>query len=53
MLITSNHKLLQASYLVALRVARAKKVHNIAEELVLPCAIDICAAVLDKKCAAK
>ncbi|XP_014768815.1 protein FAM200B [Octopus bimaculoides] len=53
MSITSNYKLLRASYLVALRVARAKKAHNIAEELVLPGAIDICEAVLDGKCAAK
>eukprot|EP00106_Octopus_bimaculoides_P022067 XP_014789509.1 PREDICTED: protein FAM200B-like [Octopus bimaculoides] len=52
MSITSN-KLLLASYLVALRVARVKKAHNIAEELVLPCAIDMYEAVLDGKCAAK
>ena len=37
---------------MALRVAR-KKAHTIAEELVLPCAIDMCKAVLDEKCAAK
>uniref|UniRef100_A0A0L8FVS6 DUF4371 domain-containing protein n=1 Tax=Octopus bimaculoides TaxID=37653 RepID=A0A0L8FVS6_OCTBM len=53
MSITSNYKLLQASYLVALKVACAKKAHNIAEELVLPCAIDMCEAVLDGKCAVK
>ena len=34
--ITSNQKLLKASFLVALRMARAKKAHTIAEELVLP-----------------
>ena len=34
-------------------VARAKKAHTIAEELVLPCAIDMCKAVLDEKRAAK
>uniref|UniRef100_A0A0L8G0L3 DUF4371 domain-containing protein n=1 Tax=Octopus bimaculoides TaxID=37653 RepID=A0A0L8G0L3_OCTBM len=51
MSITSNYKLLRASYLVILRVARAKKAHNIAEELVLPCAM--CEAILDGKCAAK
>ena len=50
MSITSNHKVLRASYLVALRVAHAKKDHNIAEN---PCAIDMCEAVLDEKCAAK
>lgn len=53
MSIISNHNLLRASYLVELRVARAKKAHNIAEELVLPCAIDVCGAVLGEKCAAK
>ena len=34
MSVTSNQKLLRACYLVALRVARAKKAQNIAEELV-------------------
>lgn len=38
---------------MALRVARAKKAHNIAEKLVLPCAIDMCEEVWDEKCAAK
>ena len=32
---------------------RAKKAHTIAEELVLPCSIDMCKAVLEEKCAAK
>ena len=52
MSITSNQKLLWASYLVALRAAHAKA-HNIAEKLVLPYAIDICEAVLDEKMCCK
>ena len=49
----SIEKLIKAFYLVALRVARAKKPHTIAENLILPPAIDMCEAVLDGKCATK
>lgn len=48
-----NEKLLKASYLVVLRVARAKKAHTIAEDLILPSAVDMCETVLDRECAAK
>ena len=51
--LVSNEKLMKASYLVALRVARAKKPHTIAENLIFPAAIDMCEAVLDGKCATK
>ena len=44
---------MKASYLVALRVARAKKPYTIAENLILPAATDMCEAVLDGKRAAK
>ena len=44
---------MKASYLVALRVARAKKPHTIAENLILPAAMDMCEAVLNGKCATK
>ena len=47
--LVSNEKLIKASYLVALRVARAEKPHTIAETLILPTAIDMCEAVLDGK----
>ena len=47
--ITTNLKVLRAFYLVALRVACA----NMAEKLVLPCALDMCEAVLDEKYDAK
>ena len=40
---------MKASYLVALRVARAKKAHTIAENLILPSTADMCEAVLDGK----
>ena len=48
-----NEKLVKASYLVALRVARAKKAHTVAEELILPSAVDMCDTVLGKESAAK
>ena len=51
--LVSNEKLMKASYLVALRVARAKKPHAIAENLILPAATDMCKAVLDGKCTTK
>lgn len=44
---------LKASYEVALRVAKAKKPHTIAEELILPCAIDMAKTVLGEKMANK
>ena len=40
--LVSNEKFMKASYLVALRVARAKKAHTIAENLILPAAVDMC-----------
>ena len=45
--LVSNEKLIKASYLVALRVARAKKAHTIAENLILPAAINMCEIGLD------
>ena len=51
--LVSNEKLIRASYLVALRVARAMKPHTIAEDLILPATIDMCETVLDRKCTAK
>ena len=44
---------MKAPYLVVLRVARARKVHIILKNLILPAAIDLCEAVLDGVCAAK
>ena len=44
---------MEASHLVALRVAQAKKPHTIVENLSLPAAIDMCEAVLDGKCATR
>lgn len=49
----SNDKALKASYLVAQRVARAKKPHTIAENLILPAALDMCEVLLGKDSCAK
>ncbi|KII73288.1 SCAN domain-containing protein 3 [Thelohanellus kitauei] len=46
---TLNEMVLRASYLVALRIARSKKPHTIAEELILPSAIDMCEVVLGRE----
>ena len=45
---TANEKALRASYMVALRIARTRKPHTIAEELILPAAVDMCEALLGK-----
>ncbi|XP_063766181.1 zinc finger BED domain-containing protein 5-like [Eleginops maclovinus] len=42
-----------ASYKVAYRVAQCKKPHSIAEELILPCAIDMVATMIDEATANK
>lgn len=41
-----NENALRASYLVANRIAKAKKPFNIGEELILPCTKDICRELL-------
>ena len=46
-----SQKAKKASYLVGLRIAKAKKTHTIAESLILPCAVELCKAVLDEKAA--
>ena len=46
-----NEKALKASYLVAQRVA--KKHHTIAEEWILPAALDMCEALLGKESCTK
>jgi hypothetical protein len=36
----------EASYLVAQRIAKVKKLHTITEELILPCAKDIASVMM-------
>jgi len=43
---------MKAPYLVALRVARTKKAHTLAENYILP-TFAMCEAVLDGECSAK
>ena len=52
--LTSNSKCaLKASYLVARRVAQTKKAFTIAEELVLPAAVDMCREMIGEAAAKK
>ncbi|XP_043916349.1 protein FAM200A-like [Protopterus annectens] len=48
---TINTSAVTASYKVALRIAKAKKPHTIAEELILPSAFDMVQAILGEKMA--
>ena len=51
--ITVQEQALCASYLVSYRIAKCKKAHTVAEELILPCAIDMCTALIGEKEAVK
>ena len=48
---TSDNSLLQASYLVALRIAKSKKTFPIGEELVKPCILDVVREILGPQAA--
>ncbi|XP_030605115.1 myelin-associated glycoprotein-like [Archocentrus centrarchus] len=48
-----NHRALLASYKVAYQIALCKKPHTIAEELILPAALDMVSVMLDDASAAK
>uniref|UniRef100_A0A8C4RMF6 Zinc finger BED domain-containing protein 5 n=1 Tax=Erpetoichthys calabaricus TaxID=27687 RepID=A0A8C4RMF6_ERPCA len=48
-----NEKALRASFLVAIRVAQAKKPNTIAETLIMPAAIDMCREMFGKALASK
>jgi hypothetical protein len=43
---TKNYAAVEASYLLAQRIAKVEKPHTIAEELTLPCAKDIVSVVM-------
>ncbi|KAL6476274.1 hypothetical protein MHYP_G00147730 [Metynnis hypsauchen] len=50
---SENQRALLASYKVAYQIAQCKKPHTIAEELILPAALDMVSVMLDDKSAAK
>lgn len=50
---TQSKSALKASYMVAARVARSKKAFTIAEELILPSAVDMCREILGEAAATK
>jgi DNA-binding TFAR19-related protein (PDSD5 family) len=50
---SKQEQALWASYLVAYRIAKAKKPHTVAEELILPAAMDMVREVLDQSAADK
>lgn len=50
---SKQEQALRASYLVAHRIAKAKKPHTVAEELILPAAMDMVREVLDQSAADK
>nr|XP_033506785.1 zinc finger BED domain-containing protein 5-like [Epinephelus lanceolatus] len=50
---TVNTKATEASYRVALRIAKAGKPHNIGETLLLPAAKDMCSVMMGEAAAAK
>ena len=51
--VSVNSKAQMASYRVAYRVAQCKKPHTIAEQLILPAAVDMVSIMLDETSAAK
>lgn len=46
---TNNEKVIEASYLISYRIARAGEAHTIAETLIKPCTIDIVKCLLDEE----
>ena len=52
-LTTQSKSALKASYTVAFRIARSKKAFTIAEELILPSAIDMCREIIGEAAASK
>ena len=50
---TVSESALKASFCVALRVAKAKKSHTIAEDFILPAAIDMCREVCGEQAVAQ
>jgi hypothetical protein len=49
--LTVSSKCLKASYTLSLLVEKRKKPHNIAEELIIPCAMEIASMIFDERTA--
>jgi hypothetical protein len=47
--LTVSSKCLKSSYALSLLVAKRKKTHNIVEELIIPCAVEIASVMFDEK----
>ena len=52
-LATVSEKAQKSSYLVAQRIAKSKKPHTIAQELILPAAVEMCEIMLGTEAADK
>ena len=50
---TTSERAQRASYLVAQRIAKCKKAHTLAEELILPAAVDMCEVIIGTEAANK
>ncbi|XP_028672708.1 SCAN domain-containing protein 3-like [Erpetoichthys calabaricus] len=50
---TVNEKALKASYIMAMRIAKSKKAHTVAESLIMPAALEICEIMLGKESSRK
>ncbi|XP_028658888.2 SCAN domain-containing protein 3-like [Erpetoichthys calabaricus] len=50
---TVNEKALKASYIMAMRIAKRKKAHTVAESLIMPAALEICEIMLGKESSRK
>ena len=48
-MIVEDKSLLKASYLIALQIAKNKKPYTIGEDLIKPCMLQACGAVLGKQ----
>ena len=52
-MVVEDNSLLNASYLIALQIAKNKKQYTIGEELIKPCMLQACEVVLEKQAVPK